>query len=347
MTTDINLDTATADLSNLPATDSPEVADLVTAVAADAANTVDSKPDSSEAPTPAATPAPIRASTIRPGMLVVLKSSVSGNVSHSKQIIEAEHKTDDGAQKARWETERVVANPEEFVEATKLRNQARNKISGMCIQTAFGLLCPEDKVEQLGVRVNEAQAICDEFNKRAKCTTIGIYIVAGRVAADDAQAVRAINSEVRDLMATMEAGLQELNVDKVRGAADKARALGSMLSPKAAERVKAAIDIARKAAREMTKAAEVGTAEIDLAAIRKITESRTSFLDVAVDHAEVEAPIHEGRAIDLAPVEVNEAVTETAATEQPVAEATAIELAPVDDVAPAVPSVRAPQFEME
>lgn len=299
-------------------------------------STTDYQPAASQAAFKETYKMTIQASTIRPGMLVVLKSSVSGNVSHSKQVIEAEHTTDDGAQKARWETERVVANPEEFVEATKLRNQARQKIAGMCIQTAFGLLCPEEKTDQLDAKVNEAQAICEEFNKRAQCTTIGIYIVAGRVAADDAQAVRAINSEVRDLMATMEAGLAELNVEKVRGAADKARSLGAMLSPQAAERVKGAIDIARKAATEMKKAAEVGTAEIDLAAIRKLTESRTSFLDVSEDQAEVEAVSHEGRAIDLAPIE----------GEEPAA---APEIAPVAEAQPEpeAPTVRVPQFEMD
>ncbi|WP_439398539.1 hypothetical protein ACRQ5Q_14645 [Bradyrhizobium sp. PMVTL-01] len=280
----------------------------------------------------------IQASTIRPGMLVVLKSSVSGNVSHSKQVIEAETKTSDGALKARWETERVVANPEEFAEATKLRNAARQKIAGMCIQTAFGLLCPEEKVEQLDARVIEAQAICEEFNKRAQCTTIGIYIVAGRVAADDAQAVRAINSEVRDLMETMEAGLKELNVEKVRGAADKARSLGAMLSPAAAERVKGAIDIARKAATEMKKAAEQGAAEIDLAAIQKLTASRTAFLDIDQAPAEIEAPTHEARMIDLAPTEVEHVATE----------APAIDLAPTEEetIAPAPLAAPVPQFEM-
>ncbi|WP_024516981.1 hypothetical protein [Bradyrhizobium sp. Tv2a-2] len=248
----------------------------------------------------------IKASTIRPGLLVVLKTSLTGNVSYIKNTIEADTLDEEGKLRAKWETERTVADPAEHEEATKIRNRARQVISNLCVQTAFGLLCPEERADQLGERVTEAQSLAEEFNARAKTTRIGIYVIPGRVAADDAQAARAINSEVRDLIGLMEAGLQNLDVKKVRDAADKARSLGAMLSPAQQERLSEVVAVARKAATAINKAGEQGAAEIDLASIRKLTEGRGAFLDLDAEHKEVEAPTHEGRAIDLAPVEIEQ-----------------------------------------
>jgi len=61
-----------------------------------------------------------------------------------------------------------------------------------------------------------------------------------------------------------------------------------------------AVDAARSSARKIVRAAETAAAEVDLRAIRKITEARTNFLDL--DHGkEIAAPRQEARALDLAP----------------------------------------------
>ena len=112
------------------------------------------------------------------------------------------------------------------------------------------------------------------------------------------EAVRAINAEVRGLLEDMEAGLRKLDVEGVREAANKARALTAMLSPLAAERAQAAIDQVRKAARQIVKAGETAAYEIDQATLRTLQQSRAAFLDLedAQDMAEPEVT---GRAIDL------------------------------------------------
>lgn len=259
----------------------------------------------------------LQTATLRPGRIIVLRTGIIGNVKYSKTILEPETDTADGGQTARWETERVVANAAELKEATQVRSKVRQTIAGLCAQTSFGLLCSEDKGEALDAAVNEAVALADAFNAKAATTRINVYVIAGKVAADDVQAVRAINSEIRDLMEAMERGLQNLDVKTVRDAADKARSLGSMLSEDATGRVKDAIAVARKAASDIVKAAKIGSAEIDLASIRKITEARTQFLDLG-EATEVGTPIHEGRALDLMPIEIEEQPT------APVAPATSV-----------------------
>lgn len=242
----------------------------------------------------------MQTTTLRPGLLVSLKTTISGNISYSKTMLESEHKNESGAAKAKWETERTVENPEEMEKARDIRGKASGLIRGVCAKSAFGLLCPETKAEELNAAIAEARKAAEEFNATAELTQISIFVITGRIAADDVEAVRAINSEVRDLLADMNEGLKNSDVAAIREAANKAKQLGSMLSPTAEARVRIAIDTARDSARKIVKAGETAAQEIDTSAIRKITEMRTTFLDLDDSETKTQAPVMAGRAVDLA-----------------------------------------------
>jgi hypothetical protein len=230
-----------------------------------------------------------------------LKTSIRGNIRYDHRDIEREHLTEDGRQLAKWETERTISDPIEYEAATKVRSKVRSVISSVCATSAFGLLCPEKSAGNLDNAIAEARRLIEEFNASAKLTRVRVYIIAGRIASDDVEAVRAINSEVRDLLAVMAEGVRNLDVKAVRGAADRARDIGRMLSPDAQTRIQSAIDAARGAARQIVKAGEQVAQEIDRQAIRRITEARTAFLDLE-PAAEVAAPAAEARAVDFEPM---------------------------------------------
>ncbi len=255
----------------------------------------------------------ISTSTLRPGYLVALSTRVSGNTSYIKTEIEPDHRTETGALQGRWETERTISDPEEHELAVKTRGRCRTIVTSVCAQSDFGLLCPASSFERLGNAVEEARALAADFNRNARLTKIEVFVITGRVADNDVEAVKSINAEVTSLLDKMERGLQTLDVQAIRDAANRARNLGSMLSPDASERVKTAIATARSAARRIVKAAEEGVAEVDQAAIRKIADSRTAFLDLE-DGAEMVAPEVEGRAIDLVPEAQEEAAHAAPAT---------------------------------
>lgn len=242
----------------------------------------------------------MQSSTLRPGLLVSLKTSIEGNCKYAKRTIEGAHIDETGAQVAIWETERTITDAAEFDLAKKTRAKARATIASVCSLTAFGLLCPEDKAAKLEDAVTEARKLCSDFNKDAELTRCFVYVITGRVAQDDVEAVRAINSEVRELVATMQDGLVNLDVKAVREAADKARALGQMLAPDAAERVKEAIEAARAAARKIVKTGETVAQEIDKSTLATLARARTEFLDLD-DAAPVAAPHAEARAVDMTP----------------------------------------------
>ena len=218
--------------------------------------------------------------TLRPGLLVSLKTSLTGNVSYQKTILESEHKTEGGAAVERWETERTVTDPVEHEAGKKARGKARSIISAICSKSAFGLLCPENKADELEKAIATARGLAGEFNTGAKFSRILVYVIAGRIAADDVEAVKAINSEICELILAMEIGIQSLDVSVIREAADDAKQLTQMLTKPNQVRLQIAIDTARKVAREIVKAGESAAIEIDNAAIRKLREVRSAFLDV-------------------------------------------------------------------
>jgi hypothetical protein len=146
--------------------------------------------------------------------------------------------------------------------------------------------------------VAQARALADAFNATAELTTVRFFIIAGRIAPSDAEAVRAINSEVRDLLDEMAIGVRELDAEAIRSAATRARGLGQMLSPEAAAKIQVGIDAARGAARQIVKAGE-GAQVVDRFAVAKLLEARTMFLDMD-EGAAVAAPAVGANVLDLA-----------------------------------------------
>lgn len=242
----------------------------------------------------------IRSTTLRPGLLVSLKTSISGNVDYTKTVIEEEYTNAAGQLIGSWQTDKIVFDAAEQEAAIKVRSKARSLLTSVCARSDFGLLCPESKQGDLEAAIKAARDLCDTFNMTAKLTTISFYTITGRIAADDVEAVRAINSEVRSLLDDMQQGITKLDVEAVRAAAAKAKQLGSMLSPEAQERIQGAIDAVRATAKKMIKAGDQAATEIDAATLAKLAEARTAFLDL--DGAtELVHPDAEARAIDLDP----------------------------------------------
>lgn len=238
--------------------------------------------------------------TLRPGLLVALSTRVAGNVRYGKRVLEAERIDEDGTLTAKWETDKLVKDAAEQKAAEKVRSTARTIVSGVCAKTAFGYLCPESNEAELRAAIKEAQAVVDKFNESATVTRVSFIPFTGRVAADDVEAVKRINAEVRSLVEVMEEGVRKLDVKKIRDAAEEARQIGQMLTPDAQARITVAIEAARKAATAINKAGTTAAQEIDLIAIRKLTEVRTAFLDLDTA-GEIAKPFVEGRAVDFEP----------------------------------------------
>lgn len=239
----------------------------------------------------------MKTTTLRPGLLVSLKTSVRGNVSY--QRTDLAHIRKGGKETAEWETKRVIEDAAEHEAACKARTEAQIAIRRVCAYSAFGLLCPEERADDLDAAIAEARAITERFNANASLSHVSVYVITGRIAQDDVEAVKAINSEVRELLDTMQTGLKNLDAKTVREAANKATNIGKMLSDDANDKIQIAIDAARSAARRIVKAGDQVAMEIDTQTIKTIKRQRTAFLDMD-DVEEVQKPQARARAVDLA-----------------------------------------------
>jgi hypothetical protein len=242
----------------------------------------------------------IRVSTLKPGLLVHINTSIKGNVSYFKTEGETLIR-DDGSEYTDWETERTIKDPKEQKLATEIRSKARWIVSAVCVPTEHGLLCPQDNRAALDEAFDKATALCVEFNRTSKTTRLKFNALAGFIADDDVKAMKAINSEVRDLINEMKTGIENCDVERVRDAAQRTKKIANMMPAQLQERIDTLVKDVRAQAKRLVEAGEQAATAIDAATLNKLASARTAFLDIE-DAAPVgEAADTTGRALDLGP----------------------------------------------
>lgn len=229
-----------------------------------------------------------KASVIRPGLLVSVKSTVVGGVSYQREDLAAD-KAEEGQEVTEWKTKRIIEDKTEHEAAVKCRSTALAMIRKCCSSTSFGLLCPADQEGALDAAIAAARKLVDAHNDSAAHTRVGVYALKGRVASDDAEAARAITEEVASLVTRMDAGIKAFDPKAIREAADRAREISGMLSEEKQSKISAAIAQARAAARTIVKRIEKEgeTRETVLLDIQRgqIESARIAFLDLSGDGA--------------------------------------------------------------
>jgi hypothetical protein len=252
--------------------------------------------------------------TIKPGLLVALRTSVSGGVSYARRDLES------GDVVSRWETTKTVVDAKELQTATVTRAAAGRMIRRICASTDFGLVCPIEKEQLLDAAIASARALCDEHNEKAQATFVRVYTLKGRIASTDEEAVRAIGAEVSGLLAAMNQSIDRLDPKAIREAATRAKELSAMLGEQQEAAVLAAVDEARRSARQIVARVEKGgeLAATVLADLQReaIEKARFSFIDVDEDPVSttVEPPLP---AIDVR--RFDDVVDEASGTSDPMA----------------------------
>lgn len=224
----------------------------------------------------------MKATIIRPGFLVALRTSVRGGVHYERQDLGANSRGNTLIED--WQTRKTVDDTADFAAATKARSDAGAAIRKICTQTSFGLLCPATREKELDEAIATARDIAALHNARATTTTVNVYVLKGRIAQDDAEANRAIADEVRTLMDSMQEGIANLDAKAIRDAAAKARELGATLDTESQGKVMAAVQQARDAAKAIVKridkAGETAEAVLKDLATAQIESARFAFLDL-------------------------------------------------------------------
>jgi len=237
---------------------------------------------------------------LKPGVIVILESSVKGGVAYFRKELEVEHTNGGGAAVASWETRREIADPAEFTRASNTRSEARRLVEKVCINASRLLLCPTARIPELNEAVENARTLCAVHNAGAQSTRVELFVLQLRIAESEAEAAKAVASEIEGLLARMAQGIKAGDVEEIREAATKVKQVSGVLDESSAARVQVGIEAARKAARELTKAAKDGETakglETQLAAVEM---SRFAFLDVEPVRAGVVESAEPARALEV------------------------------------------------
>lgn len=237
-------------------------------------------------------------STIRPGYLIGMSTRIIGGVTHFRETLESPHTGDEGEERSRWETLKVVRDPAEYAIAKKVRSKARSLVASPCSITDFGMLCPEDKIDLVYAAMEQARKLEREFNAEAKTMQVKLNMICGRVEQDDVKATRAIKDEAQQLLAAIKDGVQALDRDVILDNAARVRALSQMLGDESKDEVDAVVKEVRSVARQLKKAGEDAVFQVDQLVLQNLDDARALFLDE--DHVfEVEAPEMEASVLDL------------------------------------------------
>jgi hypothetical protein len=223
---------------------------------------------------------------MRPGILVALKSRVSGGVEYQHSGVEED---EDGKVK-RWETTRVMEDPEERKAAGDALQKAVRLVNSLCTRTTFGLLCPVDREAELDAAVVQMREACRVWNAQATYSFIYASAIKGRIADNDEEALRAIVEEATEVLERMDKSLSDADLKQIRKAADDAKALSAMMTPESAGQLTAAYEAARRAARAITKKAGDMDARVADALIEvqqeAFNKARFAFLETSAEAIE-------------------------------------------------------------
>ena len=228
-----------------------------------------------------------KVAAIRPGILVAFTSRLQGGVRYTRTDLETT------AERSHWETVKETDDPAEHARGVKERAKAQALIRAVCARTSFGLLCRQDREDDLDAAIARAGDVVGVFNIQATTCHISISVLKGRVAADDLQAVQAITEELADLIEQMRKGVLAGDVKAIRDAASKATSAERMLSEPVAASARAAVVIARQKARELVRRVEKGGEKLanisSGATTRALLTRRMAFLELASNAAALPA----------------------------------------------------------
>lgn len=236
---------------------------------------------------------------MRPGILVALRTSVSGGVHYVRTDLD---EAEDGTV-TRWETTRHIDDPAEHKRARDAARLAARGIWKLCVQTNFGLLCPMDREDELDLAIAAARVTVDLWNTEARYTWISVNAIKGRIADNDEEAVRALLEEAKELVQQMDEGLGKADVVAIRNAAARAKRLVGILGEDAAGDVSELVKAARDAAKTIVKrvGAEGATVEEVVRTVNRdaFDKARFAFLDVVKAQEDALPPIDVQRMAEI------------------------------------------------
>jgi len=151
---------------------------------------------------------------INKSILVSEKLSVERGVTYHRTDLHNGRVRADGSRITKWETERHIRDEAETKLADTTYSKARWKIRNQCLYTEVGYICAVSQQDDLQVAIEEARAMCEEFNHKAKFCHIKFRVMLTMVEPDNEGGIEALREALMKHTADIGKALMEFNVKK-------------------------------------------------------------------------------------------------------------------------------------
>lgn len=228
---------------------------------------------------------------LKPGSLVALstRKDPPGVVYQRADL--GEKDLPGGAHEEKWQTTKVVSDPEEFRKAQEIQNKVRSLIRGATVYYPnFGVfICPDEDLPELDAAQTEAAQLVEAFNAEANTVKVQFSLLRGKIADSSKEAIQAVKGELAALLGMLQAAAKAGDVKGLRAAASEAVGLAKALAEDAPATgaLAEAVKTARALAREMVEKVKQGAANLEDAVVEQrlapIAAARAAFLAVDVE----------------------------------------------------------------
>ena len=227
--------------------------------------------------------------TMKPALMV---SSSIARVGGMRQSKENEHVELDGAHEVkRWTAIRDVTDRNDLKAADAVASECRRMLRQVCVGTAFGLVCPMDRKQELTEIIGQIRARLTEANKTLNTCHLTSMFVTGTIVSDDKEAAEALTAQLGGFLGGLSAALEACDVKKIRQTLASMKGIETLLPPIQSAAINKAMAAARKAAAFIRH--EVEKKDRSITAVRM--ELDLSELDVAramfVEVGDIKAPV--------------------------------------------------------
>jgi len=215
----------------------------------------------------------------------------------------------DKTEKVITRTTRTITAVDEYKAMDALRARMRNRVKANCVDTIIGWLSPRENRADLRKTIVQVEAEIIEVNAGATFYKVSPGVVVASIETDADVAAATVTETLRDAMDGLREAFARGDIEGMRAIAAGLKGFDALVNDEAADKVREAIDEARKIARTVVREtekkgraleevlAELSTDAIDAARFMLIAREGA----VKADDGEA-LPEVDGRTLELAPV---------------------------------------------
>jgi hypothetical protein len=141
------------------------------------------------------------------GTLVTELVSLKGGIHYDRKYEDSYF--DDNAEIRQWKTVSRIDNPQERLDAQRLRGKIYQLVRSCCVKTPVGLICDDSRKSELIKALQEVKKERDQFNKQAKTCRVTTHHACFEVKSDNHETISAIMEQIAEVASNVNCAITQ------------------------------------------------------------------------------------------------------------------------------------------